>query len=130
MGVAGSRWPVGNRAAAWMGPRGLSPMRGQAWRCRTRARPGPPMVAFVNAGCGDAVAGWAAGAKPRWSDLPHPAGIVGRAYGSPLGKSAWSAGSGVRPPERSGCCCLELLTSSGGCVRPRMLWRSWTSRRL
>lgn len=43
---------------------------------------------------------WASGVKPRWSDLPHLAGIVGRAYGSPLGRirlvgGVWRATAGT-----------------------------------
>jgi len=46
------------------------------------------------------VADWASGVKPRWSDLPHLAGIVGRAYGSPLGRmrlvgGVWRATAGT-----------------------------------
>ena len=46
------------------------------------------------------MADWAAGAKPRWSDLPHLAGIVARAYGSPLGRmrlvgGVWRATAGT-----------------------------------
>ena len=58
------------------------------------------MVAAVSADRGHALADWAAGAKPRWSDLPHLAGIVGRAYGSPLSKmrlvgGVWRATAGT-----------------------------------
>lgn len=58
------------------------------------------MVAAVIAHRDDAVADWAASAKPRWSDLPHLAGIVGRAYGCPLGKmrlvgGVWRATAGT-----------------------------------
>ena len=66
----------------------------RSWACCACA------VAAVIDGRGDAVADWAAGAKPRWSDLPHLAGIVGRAYGSPLGKmrlvgGVWCATAGT-----------------------------------
>ena len=43
-------------------------------------------MAAVIDGRGDAVANWGSGVTPHWSNLPHRAGIVGRAYGSPLGR--------------------------------------------
>lgn len=59
-------------------------------------------MAAVIDGRGDAVADWASGVKPRWSDLPHLAGIVGRAYGSPLGRMRLVGGGGRFPG--STCC--------------------------